>query len=244
MDDRTRNWGLSRSDTRRALFARHLKGIGVVASAALIEGLLSTRKAAAVVQACFLRGTRILTDAGERDIERLKIGDLVPTAFGELLPIKFIETYKYEKGRGHGPWPIRLRPVRITKSAISNGVPHRDLYVTRGHALYLDGALIPAGLLVNGKTILLHSADDDDELEFFHIKLERHSVIFAEGAACETLLKDAADVQPEFGARPEHGARIAHLSFAEDRSNRSIRESEASRRRGSGRRRLISFAHG
>src|SRR5262249_50000716 len=28
---------------------------------------------------------------------------------------------------------------------------------------------------------------DMREIEYFHIKLERHSVIYAEGAACETL---------------------------------------------------------
>ena len=31
------------------------------------------------------------------------------------------------------------------------------------------------------------SAEALREIEYFHIKLERHSVIYAEGAACETL---------------------------------------------------------
>ena len=29
--------------------------------------------------------------------------------------------------------------------------------------------------------------EDLSEIEYFHIKLDRHSVIYAEGAACETL---------------------------------------------------------
>jgi hypothetical protein len=33
------------------------------------------------------------------------------------------------------------------------------------------------------------SSGDLDELEFFHIKLERHDVIYAEGAPTETLLE-------------------------------------------------------
>jgi hypothetical protein len=42
--------------------------------------------------------------------------------------------------------------------------------------------------LVNGTTITLHDARSLDELEFFHIKLEHHDVIWAEGTPCETLL--------------------------------------------------------
>jgi hypothetical protein len=53
--------------------------------------------------------------------------------------------------------------------------------------LYLDGVLIPAVDLINNSTITRCSAKDMREIEYFHIKLERHSVIYAEGAACETL---------------------------------------------------------
>jgi hypothetical protein len=53
--------------------------------------------------------------------------------------------------------------------------------------LYLDGVLIPAVDLINNSTIARCSAKDLREIEYFHIKLERHSVIYAEGAACETL---------------------------------------------------------
>jgi len=53
--------------------------------------------------------------------------------------------------------------------------------------LYLDDVLIPAVDLINNSTITRCSAKDMREIEYFHIKLERHSVIYAEGAACETL---------------------------------------------------------
>ncbi|WP_426127534.1 Hint domain-containing protein [Pararhizobium sp. PWRC1-1] len=39
---------------------------------------------------CFLRGTAILTPAGEVCIEDLQIGDLVETARGPALPVKWI----------------------------------------------------------------------------------------------------------------------------------------------------------
>jgi len=67
-------------------------------------------------------------------------------------------------------------------------VPHADLFVTRAHALLIDDVLVPVCNLINGTTIALYDARILDELEFFHIKLELHDVIYAEGAPCETLL--------------------------------------------------------
>ncbi|MCX7900532.1 MAG: Hint domain-containing protein, partial [Methylocystis sp.] len=90
-------------------------------------------------------------------------------------------------------------PVRIARSAIAPNVPKRDLFVTSGHGLYIDGALVPAGDLVNGVTIRRDAADDVNELEYFHVKLDSHDLVFAEGLACETLLieseKAAANVE-------------------------------------------------
>jgi hypothetical protein len=45
----------------------------------------------------------------------------------------------------------------------------------------------PAELLINGTTITRYDASETDELEYFHIKLESHDVIYAEGAPAETL---------------------------------------------------------
>lgn len=55
--------------------------------------------------------------------------------------------------------------------------------------MLIDGVLVAAGNLINGTTITRYDARDLVELEFFHIKLERHDVIYAEGAPCETLLE-------------------------------------------------------
>jgi hypothetical protein len=63
------------------------------------------------------------------------------------------------------------------------------LYVSAAHALLIDGVLVAAGNLINDTTITRYNARELDELEFFHIKLERHNVIYAEGAPSETLLE-------------------------------------------------------
>ena len=136
---------------------------------------------------CFLRGTNIQTTAGQRKIEDLAIGDLLPTVFGGVRPIQWIGRFPIKKSDPSRPWGKEALPVRIARSAIAPDVPHADLLVTRWHALLIDGLLIPAGNLINGTTITLHEAHDVDELEFFHIKLESHDAIYAEGAPVETM---------------------------------------------------------
>jgi Hint domain len=137
---------------------------------------------------CLLRGTRIRTAGGERKVEDLAIGDLLPTVFGGIRPIQWIGRYPMKKSDPSRPWVNTALPVRITRSALAPNVPHADLYVTGWHALLVDGLLVPACWLTNGTTIIRHEAREDDELEFFHIKFESHDAIYAEGAPVETLL--------------------------------------------------------
>jgi hypothetical protein len=137
---------------------------------------------------CFLKGTKIETADGEREIENLAIGDLLPTMFGGLRPVQWIGRYPFKKTDPSKPWVKDALPVRIARSALSPGVPHADLYVTGGHSLLIDGVLVPAEALINGTTITRDEAREYDELEFFHVKLESHDVIYAEGAPAETLL--------------------------------------------------------
>jgi Hint domain len=138
--------------------------------------------------ACFLKGTKIETADGERKIEDLKVGDLLPTKFGGLRPVQWIGRYPFKKSDPSKPWIKEALPVRIARSALAPDVPHSDLYVTWGHSLLIDGVLVPAEVLINGTTITRYEAREFDELEFFHIKLEAHDVIYAEGAPAETLL--------------------------------------------------------
>jgi Hint domain len=135
---------------------------------------------------CFLRGTQIWTPFGEKRIENLRINDLVVTSSGEAKPIQWVWARRFERERGQ-KWPEEIAPIRVAQSALRPGTPHRDLFLSRYHCLYLDGVLIPAVDLLNNSTIVRWSAEDLREIEYFHFKLERHSVIYAEGAACETL---------------------------------------------------------
>jgi len=168
---------------------RNALAIGAIATSATIARI---KPAAAATSdgplPCFLRGTKIQTVAGERKVEDLVIGDLLPTVFGGERPIQWIGRYRYQKSDLRKPWVEDVRPVRVGRSALAPNVPHTDLFLTRGHALFIDGVLVPVGSLINDATIALYAANEFNELEFFHIKLETHDVVQAEGAPCETLL--------------------------------------------------------
>ena len=80
-----------------------------------------------------------------------------------------------------------LSPIRIERNALSDGVPHRDLFLSQDHALFIDGFLIRARLLVNDMSIV--RADNFDSVTYWHVELERHGIVLAEGAAAESYLE-------------------------------------------------------
>jgi hypothetical protein len=164
---------------------------------------------------CFLKGTKILTANGERKIEDLTIGDLVPTVFGGLRPVQWIGRYPIKKSDPAKPWVGDALPIRIARSALAPDMPHSDLYMTAGHSLLVEGVLAPAETLINGETITRYEALGYDKLEFFHIKLESHDVIYAEGAPAETLLNveenavNFADYLRQYGTPARDEVRCA-----------------------------------
>jgi hypothetical protein len=138
------------------------------------------------VVVCFLKGTLIWTPSGETRIENLGVNDLVVTSSGGATSIQWVWRRRFELEPGQ-KWDQKIVPIRVARSALGPNTPHRDLYLSPYHCLYFDGVLIPAVDLINNSTIARCNAKDLQEIEYFHIKLERHSVIYAEGAACETL---------------------------------------------------------
>lgn len=159
---------------------------GIFTGAALAGWLGWSKSAKAATPQCFLRGTRVWTPHGERRVEDLRINDLVVTSSGEPKPIQWVGRRRYERRCGQ-KWAQGIAPIRVAQSALEPNTPHRDLFLSQYHSLYLDGVLIPVVNLLNNVTIAKSSAEDLREIEYFHIKLARHSVIYAEGAACETL---------------------------------------------------------
>lgn len=129
---------------------------------------------------CFGRGTLILTTGGEVPIDALPIGMPVVTMNGAL-PVKWIGRKTMRRSSSEA-WHPGVVPVRVSRFAIDDRTPRRDLYVSQEHALFIDGALIPVKHLVNGRSIALDdSAAGSETIDYSHIEFDTHQVIFAEG---------------------------------------------------------------
>ena len=91
--------------------------------------------------------------------------------------------------------PKRL-PVCILAGALGEGLPSRDLLVSRQHRMLVNSkialrmfnspeVLIPAIKLTALPGIFVD--ETIEEVEYFHLLFDRHEVIFAEGAPTESL---------------------------------------------------------
>jgi hypothetical protein len=151
-----------------------------------IPGLRATTDAAGgtEIMACYAAGTRIATVAGPVPIERLRVGDRLLTPDGSPGAVIWIGHRRLDC-RLH-PDPELVWPVCIAAGALAPGLPARDLLVSPDHGMWVDGALIPARLLVNHRSI--SRASTIGVVTYFHVELARHALILAEGVPAESYL--------------------------------------------------------
>ncbi len=136
--------------------------------------------------ACFMQGTAILTPEGQVQVQDLAVGDEVLSVSGQRTPIRWIGTRSYA-GRFFAGNP-KLHPIRFLAGSLGDGLPHRDLLVSPEHAMLLNGVLVPATLLVNGTTIVQERGLK--RVDYFHVELDSHDVLLAEGAPSESFVDD------------------------------------------------------
>jgi autotransporter passenger strand-loop-strand repeat protein len=135
---------------------------------------------------CYCRGTQILTERGEVPVEDLRIGERLITHAG--LPRRLIwigqRSYTAPLLADHR----EVLPVRIRPGALGDGIPRRDLLVSPLHALYLENVLVPAAALINGVSIA--QVETMERVDYFHLELETHDILLAEGAPAESFIDD------------------------------------------------------
>ncbi|MTI01839.1 Hint domain-containing protein [Roseibium sp. RKSG952] len=148
---------------------------------------------------CFCQGTQIETEFGERPVETLRIGDMVMTQNG-LKPLQWIG--KRSLNATDLAIHPKLHPVRIGVGALGNGLPNRDLLVSRQHRMQTSSVVAnrmfgtPDVLVSAIKLTELPGIEIDQGLEsvtYYHLLFDAHEIIFANGAPSESLLlTDAA----------------------------------------------------
>ena len=133
---------------------------------------------------CFAAGTGIATPRGVVSVEALGVGDTVLTHGGATRRIRWVGHRWLDLTRH--PVPERVQPIRIRANAFADGVPRHDLRLSPDHAVLLDGMLIPVRLLMNGASIAQEF--DCRMITYFHVELDTHDVLLAEGLPAESYL--------------------------------------------------------
>jgi len=168
-----------------------------------------TGGAATVTTVCFCTGTLIATTRGEVAVEDLAVGDLAVTATGVARPITWI-------GHKRRVRPMREeQPVRVMAGAFGESLPRRDLFLSPGHAVcvdVMDAVFVPVGELINGATI---AQVEGSEVTYWHVELESHDVLLAEGFPCESYM--------DAGNRAFFGREYGRLQAADpERTSESL----------------------
>ncbi|MBR0651859.1 hypothetical protein GXW78_19470 [Roseomonas terrae] len=138
--------------------------------------------------ACFAEGTMIATDRGEVSVESLRAGDLVLTMHGtpRLVPLRWVGVSRLNLA--HQRNRATAAPILVRAGALMDGVPSRDLRLSPEHALFIDGMLVPARMLVNGETIVQEIWCR--EVAYYHLEIEGHGLLVSDGALSESYVDD------------------------------------------------------
>ena len=131
-----------------------------------------------------MKGTKISTPSGDRLVQDLQIGDEVQTLAGRKT-IKWIGYNKFTKEEGRA-WQDSVLPIRLARFAIDDHTPYRDLYLSPLHCVFFNEALIPVMYLINETSIAQGTPSEMSAIEYYHVELDTHEVIYAEGALVES----------------------------------------------------------
>jgi hypothetical protein len=135
------------------------------------------------VMPCFLAGTRLATPGGPVAVEALAVGDRVRTEDGGSRPVIWIGQRVVDCASHADPGSVL--PVRIKRGAFGRGLPARDLLLSPDHAVYAEDVLIPVRHLIDGVRVVQRPAR---RAHYFHIELDRHDIVLAEGLPVESYL--------------------------------------------------------
>ncbi len=143
---------------------------------------------------CFANGTLIETRKGKTPVEDLRVGDCVLTYGGDFKPIRWIGSRKIHL-RSDAETCF-LRPIRILAGSLGQGLPSRDMLVSRQHRMLVSSKI--AMRMFQSPNVLVSAIkltalpgifidQDAEEVTYFHFLFDTHEIVFAEDAPAESL---------------------------------------------------------
>jgi hypothetical protein len=169
----------------------------------LIEDTLQVVSNALIVDApaalCLLKGTKLLTHRGEVAIEDITENDQLVT-YGKIHQHKdaVLEEPTLEPVVWCGHFSVAdlntmTYPICFKAHSLGENLPSEDLYVSPGHGLMVDNVLTFAHTFINGTTIFQDKSFT--AIEYYHIKVDGHRVIRANGVWTESLNYDMKKIE-------------------------------------------------
>lgn len=147
---------------------------------------------------CFGAETHILTSRGEVQVQELDVGDVVETLDNGSQEIRWIGRRELSDSELNAK--PNLRPIRIARGALAEGVPTRDLLVSPQHRILVRSKIavrmfdskevfVPAKHLLGLPGVSV--AENVEQITYIHILCDDHEIVEAEGAFAETLYTGA-----------------------------------------------------
>lgn len=143
---------------------------------------------------CFVRGSQIETANGLVNVEDLKVGDQLRTKDNGIKAISWIgRSVVTPELLQKAP---KMRAIRISKGALGQNIPAQDLFVSPQHRVLINSkialrmfgeseVLVPAVKLTGIEGI--DYVDSNAEIEYFHVMLDQHEIIYANGVETESF---------------------------------------------------------
>lgn len=139
---------------------------------------------------CFTDDVMITTQSGDMPVQQLCVGDLVRTRDHGVQPIRWI-------GRARTVAKGAMAPVCISAGALGGDFPRVDLVVSQQHRIVIRSKIVrrmtgASEVFVAAKTLLaldgVNLVNDTDDVTYYHLLLDQHEVIYANGMPTESLM--------------------------------------------------------
>ena len=154
---------------------------------------------------CFVKGTLIETEVGAVPVELLQPNDRILTIDGTY------STLRLQLRRTIGADELhsnpKLRPIKIVKGALGQGLPKKDLWISRQHRMLISSRI--SGRMFGQSEVLVAAVrltewsgcfvdEEIEEVSYFHLVFDKHEIVFANGAPSESFFagKEAMNSMP------------------------------------------------